>query len=78
MENENRELKAKNLVEKAKKHFEKGDVENASKIWCEVHDLYEGANSEQEILEFHKIMALFTDNEVYTITDHLKEKYYNK
>lgn len=75
---ENRKLQAENLVEQAKKHFEKGDVENASKTWCELHDLYENANSEQEIMEFHKLMSLFTDNEVYTITDYLKEQYYNK
>lgn len=78
MENDNRNIKAKNLVEKAKKQFANGDVKNASKTWCELHDLYENANSEQEIMEFHKLMSLFTDNEVYTITDYLKEQYYNK
>lgn len=82
-----RQSEAKNLAEIAKKYFKDKDLENAGKAWCEIYDLYddmydEDTHNEEERLklfsDFQKIMRLFTDDEVFGITDYLKEKHFNK
>lgn len=82
-----RQSEAKNLAEIAKKYFKDKDLENAGKAWCEIYDLYddmydEDTHNEEERIklfsDFQKIMRLFTDDEVFGITDYLKEKHFNK
>jgi hypothetical protein len=82
-----RDSEAKNLVEIAKSYFKENDMENASKAWCEIYDLYddmynEDTHNEEERMklftEFQSVMRLFTDDEVFGITDYLKEKHFNK
>lgn len=81
-----RESEAKNLVEQTKKYFEDGDMENAAKGWCKIYDLYddmynEDTHTEQEKMQlftdFQNVMTLFTDDEVFGITDYLK-KHFNR
>lgn len=78
-------LEAKNLVDKAKSSFKNNNMENASKAWCEIYDLYddmynEDTHNEEERMElftnFQEIMRNFTDDEVFGITDYLKKQYY--
>ena len=80
-------LEAKNLVDKAKSSFKNNNMENASKAWCEIYDLYddmynEDAHNEEERMElftnFQEIMRNFTDDEVFGITEHLKKQYYKE
>ena len=82
-----RNSEAKNLVEIAKKCFGDNDLENAGKAWCEIYDLYddmynEDTHNEEERIklftEFQNIMRLFSDDEVFGITDYLKNKQFNK
>lgn len=82
-----RQTEAKNLAEIAKKYFKDKDLENAGKAWCEIYDLYddmydEDTHNEEERIklfsDFQKIMRLFTDDEVFGITDYLKEKHFGK
>lgn len=82
-----RNSEAKNLVEIAKSYFKNNDLENAGKAWCEIYDLYddmynEDTHNEEERMklftEFQNVMRLFTDDEVFGITDYLKNKQYNK
>ena len=77
---------AKNLVEIAKYYFKNNDIENASKTWCKIYDLYddmynEDTHTEQERMQlftdFQNVMTLFTDDEVFGITDYLK-KHFNR
>lgn len=82
-----RDSEAKNLVEIAKSYFKENDMENASKAWCEIYDLYddmynEDTHNEEERMklftDFQNIMRLFTDDEVFGITGYLKSKHLNK
>jgi len=82
-----REPEAKNLVGIAKKCIENNDLEGAGKAWCDIYDLYddmynEDTHNEKERMElfteFQNVMRLFTDDEVYGITDYLKNKHFNK
>jgi hypothetical protein len=77
---------AKNLVEIAKSYFKNNDIENASKIWCDIYDLYDDMynkdthNEEERVklfTDFQNVMTLFTDDEVFGITDYLKKKHFN-
>lgn len=78
MNTQDRKEAALKLVEKAKECFHKGDVKNAAKAWCKIYDLYENSHSMEDVSELHSVMARFTDNEVFGITDYLKEEYYKK
>ena len=81
-----RDSEAKNLVGIAKKCFADNDLENAGKAWCEIFDLYddmynENTHNEEERMkiftDFQNVMRLFTDDEVYGITNYLKKKEFN-
>lgn len=82
-----RDSEAKNLAEIAKSCFKNNDMENASKAWCEIYDLYddmynEDTHNEEERMklftDFQNIMRTFTDDEVFGITDYLKNKHFNR
>ena len=69
------------LLEKvvnAKKNCELKNMEEAGKAWVDIYNiiekLEETENKEKVMHEYHHTMALFSDNEVYCITDYLKQK----
>lgn len=76
------------LVNKCKKYFADKDMENAYKIWCDIHDLLDknlnafdkcdDENRYKCYQEFHDYMQQFTDDEVYSITDYGKAKAYRQ
>ena len=81
-------MKYQTIINKCKEAFNNNSLELASKYFYKMHnklkreeakldkDDYEGKH-----LLFRKFavyMRQFTDKEVYTITDYLKEKYYKK
>ena len=76
------------IVNKCTDAFAKGNIELASEYWCKLYDKLEREEAkldkddyEGKHLLFRKFavyMRQFTDKEVYTITDYLKEKYYKK
>lgn len=62
----------------AKKSYEDGDLATAWKNWCNIYNEVEkielsGASKDKLFLEYSRVMALFTDNEVYDITDYGKK-----
>lgn len=81
-------MEYKELVDKCKKYFADKDMENAYKIWCDIHDLLDknvnafdkcdDENRYKCYQEFHDYMQQFTDDEVYTITDYGKQKAYRQ
>lgn len=58
------------LVVKAKKAFANNDLNEAYKAWSEIYDKSEGVNY---MFELHKVMELFSNEEVYGITDYGKK-----
>lgn len=75
--------KAKELALKCKEFYKNSQLNEAGKLWEQIYDLF--ALEEKETVEtverkskeLFEIMKMFTDNEVYGITDYLKEKEYN-
>lgn len=76
------------LVIKAKLYYHNGVLKNNNKLmdlawdtWCAIYMIYETsekAPEEQRIKdsrELAAVMARFTDDEVYGITDYAKKKY---
>lgn len=78
MNTQDRKETANNLVEKAKECFHNGDVKNAAKAWCKIYNLYENSHSMEDVSELHSVMARFTDNEVFGITDYLRRSHYKR
>lgn len=81
-------MNAYDLVIKAKMYYHNGVRTNNNRLmdlawetWCEIYMMYETpkeASEEQRVKdsrELAKIMAHFTDDEVYGITDYAKKKY---
>ena len=58
------------LVIKAKKAFADNNLDEAYYAWCEIYDKLEGVNY---MFELHKAMELFSNDEVYGITDYGKK-----
>lgn len=58
------------LVVKAKKAFADNNLDEAYEAWCEIYDKLEEVNY---MVEFHKAMELFSNDEVYGITDYGKK-----
>lgn len=58
------------LVVKAKKAFANNDLNEAYKAWSEIYDKLEGVNY---MFELHRAMGLFSNEEVYGITDYGKK-----
>lgn len=73
-----RKADAEKLAKEAKRDFAKGDMESAARNWCAIYDLYEGDTSTDGFAELNGIMSMFTDDEVYTITDWMKENNINE
>ena len=81
-------MKHQTIINKCKEAFHNNNLELASKYWCKMHnklkreeakldkDDYEGKRL--LFLKFAEYLTQFTNEEVYTITDYLKEKYYEK
>lgn len=59
------------LVIKAKKAFADNNLKEAWEAWKEIYSRLEGVNY---MFELHKAMELFSDDEVYGITDYGKKK----
>lgn len=68
-----REEKARKLAALAKLELAAGDVGAAAECWCRIYDLYEDDMSAEGVAELHGVMRLFTDTEVYVITDFIKD-----
>lgn len=73
------------LLEKviiAKRCFSDKCLEHAGKAWTDIYDIIEKLEKETKtsdekeavMHEYHSTMQLFTDDEVYGITDYLKTK----
>ena len=60
------------LAKRAKTYYAGGDMKNAAKMWCEIYDLYDNTKNADAMMDLYEVMSLFTDNEVYDITDYLK------
>lgn len=73
-----RKADAEKLAKEAKRDFAKGDMESAARNWCAIYDLYEGDTSTDGFAELNGIMSMFTDDEVYGITDWMKENSINE
>lgn len=62
----------------AKRCFKNNCMKQAGKAWVELYDIIEELENtegkEKVMHEYHQTMALFTDDEVYGITDYLKKK----
>lgn len=58
------------LVVKAKKAFDDNNLDEAYEAWSEIYEKLEGVNY---MFELHKAMELFSNDEVYGITDYGKK-----
>lgn len=79
--------KAELLAKKCKDACKNGDLESAYKYWCEIYDciipgeVMRNTSEIEKNLRYSnhsKIMELFSDDEVYRITDYGKELEYRK
>lgn len=68
-----RKADAEKAAREAKACFRDGDIEGAARAWCAIYSMYEGDTSMESFSELNSVMRMFTDDEVYTITDWLKE-----
>ncbi len=73
-----RSEKARKLATLAKLELAAGDVDAAAKCWCRIYDLYEEDMSAEGVAELHGVMRLFTDTEVYVITDYIKDIHFRQ
>ena len=60
------------LAKRAKTYYAGGDMKNAAKMWNEIYNLYGNTTSMDAMKDMYEIMSMFTDDEVYGITDYLK------
>lgn len=62
------------LAKRAKTYYAGGDMKNAGRVWEEIYDLYKGVSGIDAMRDMHEIMIMFTDDEVYGITNYLMSK----
>ena len=73
-----------NLVKKCKEAYRSNNLDLAGKYWAEIYEKYAPSIKEDEKTRYekyeklNKLMSDFTDEEVYDITDYLKEQEYKK
>lgn len=73
-----------NLVKKCKEAYRSNNLDLAGKYWNEIYEKYAPSIKEDEKTRYekyeklNKLMSDFTDEEVYDITDYLKEQEYKK
>lgn len=60
------------MVINAKKAYKENDLKRAWKYWCKLYDTL-NTDSEKNLREYHQSMELFTNEEVYDITDYGKK-----
>lgn len=76
--------KDKELVELCKNSYKENNLQLAYKYWCEIYELHsvKNFNSEEEktksMIQLYKTLELFSDEEVYKITDYGKKQVYKE
>lgn len=72
------------LVNLCKEAYRNNDLDLAGKYWNQIYEKYAPSIKEDEKTRYEKyeklneLMSNFTDEEVYKITDYLREKEYRK
>ena len=56
--------------------YAKRDMNRAVELWTQLYELYEDIETRAaDLMEQHTVMQLFTDEEVFGITDYYKKKH---
>ncbi len=71
----NHERKMKGAAIACKHFYKAGNMKKAMHYWNRLYGYYE--KYKLSINEYFQTMGLFTDQEVFDITDAIKERYYN-
>lgn len=75
------------LVEKCKQAIKDNELDKAGKYWNQIFEKYcpsaeivkaDSKKANEMYENFNKLMENFTDKEVYTVTDYLREKSYRE
>ena len=74
--NEDRYAKALKIQRDCSAAYAQGNMNLAVSLWRKLYKLYEDTSTRgADLLEQHLVMELFTDEEVYNITDFYKKKH---
>lgn len=70
------ERKLNGYAQAVKYYYKRADLKRAAYFWGKIYAYIRRFGTAKLMIPYMRVMSRFTDEEVYTITDYIKEKYY--